>query len=182
MGEDRCLGDVAAFVLSPRIWVLEMVAWWSRDSHLSEQSDSCGVWWKQRYVSDQPGINSRLDEIQAAILRVKLRHLNQDNERRERLARVYLDVLKGSCLRLPDGSPDGVHAWHLFVVAHQHRDDLLAFLRERGIGTGIHYPVPVHLQPAYRDRLSLRLRLPNTERAAAQVLSLPLYPELPVRC
>ena len=72
-------------------------------------------------------MNSRLDEMQAAILRVKLRHLSQDNERRERLAQVYLDALKGSCLRLPAGSPEGVHAWHLFVVAHQHRDKLLGF-------------------------------------------------------
>ena len=177
-------GDVAAFSFYPtkNLGALGdggMVV--TRDSHLSEQVRQLREYgWKQRYVSDQPGINSRLDEIQAAILRVKLRHLNQDNERRERLARVYLDALKGSCLRLPEGSPDGVHAWHLFVVAHQHRDELLAFLRERGIGTGIHYPVPVHLQPAYRNRLQLRLPLPNTEKAAAQVLSLPLYPELPV--
>jgi dTDP-4-amino-4,6-dideoxygalactose transaminase len=153
----------------------------ARDSHLSEQVRQLREYgWKQRYVSDQPGMNSRLDEMQAAILRVKLRHLNHDNERREQLAQVYLDALNGSCLRLPAGAPEGVHAWHLFVVAHQHRDELLAFLRERGIGTGIHYPVPVHLQPAYRHRLSLRLPVPNTEKAAVQVLSLPLYPELPV--
>jgi dTDP-4-amino-4,6-dideoxygalactose transaminase len=136
--------------------------------------------WKQRYVSAEAGMNSRLDELQAAILRVKLRHLSQDNEQRERLARVYLHALKGSCLRLPADFPEGIHAWHLFVVAHQHRDGLQQFLRERGMGTSIHYPVPVHLQPAYRDRLPLRLALPNTEKAAAQVLSLPLYPELPV--
>jgi dTDP-4-amino-4,6-dideoxygalactose transaminase len=109
-----------------------------------------------------------------------LSHLNQDNQRRERLAHFYLEVLKGSCLRLPAGSPESVHAWHLFVVAHQHRDGLLGFLRQRGIGTGIHYPSPVHLQPAYRDRLPLRLPLPNTEKAVAQVLSLPLYPELSI--
>jgi dTDP-4-amino-4,6-dideoxygalactose transaminase len=111
---------------------------------------------------------------------VKLRHLTQDNDRRERLARVYLDALKGSCLRLPAVSSEGRHVWHLFVVAHQHRDGLLNFLRERGIGAGIHYPVPVHLQPAYWHRLQLRVPLPNTEKAAAQVLSLPLYPELSV--
>jgi dTDP-4-amino-4,6-dideoxygalactose transaminase len=86
-------------------------------------------------------MNSRLDEMQAAILRVKLRHLSQDNERRERLARVYLDALKGWCLRLPASSSESVHVWHLFVVAHQHRDELLGFLRERGIGASIHYPV-----------------------------------------
>ena len=178
-------GDVAAFSFYPtkNLGALGdggMVV--TRDSHLSGQVRQLREYgWKQRYVSDEPGMNSRLDEMQAAILRVKLRYLSQDNERRELLVRVYLDALKGSCLRLPAGSPDSVHAWHLFVVAHQHRDGLLGFLRERGIGTGIHYPVPVHLQPAYRDRLPLRLPLPNTEKAAAQVLSLPLYPELPVK-
>jgi len=177
-------GDVAAFSFYPtkNLGALGdggMVV--TRDSQLSEKIRQLREYgWKQRYVSNQPGMNSRLDEIQAAILRVKLRHLSRDNGRRQHLARVYLDAFAGSCLRLPAGSPDCVHAWHLFVVGHQHRDGLLGFLRERGIGTGIHYPVPVHLQPAYRDRLSLRLPLPNTERAAAQVLSLPLYPELPV--
>jgi dTDP-4-amino-4,6-dideoxygalactose transaminase len=177
-------GDVAAFSFYPtkNLGALGdggMVV--TRDSHLAEQVRQLREYgWKQRYVSDQPGVNSRLDEIQAAVLRVKLSHLNQDNQRRERLAHFYLEVLKGSCLRLPASSPESVHAWHLFVVAHQHRDGLLGFLQQRGIGTGIHYPVPVHLQPAYQDRIPLRLPLPNTERAAAQVLSLPLYPELPV--
>jgi len=177
-------GDMAAFSFYPtkNLGALGdggMVV--TRDSVLADKIRGLREYgWKHRYVSDQPGMNSRLDEIQAAVLRVKLRHLSQDNKRREQLARVYLDLLKGSCLRLPASSPDCVHAWHLFVVAHQHRDELLGFLRERGIGTGIHYPVPVHLQPAYRDRLQLRLPLPNTEKAAAQVLSLPLYPELPV--
>jgi dTDP-4-amino-4,6-dideoxygalactose transaminase len=153
----------------------------TRDSELAAQLRQLREYgWKQRHVSDQPGMNSRLDEIQASILRVKLRHLNEDNEHRERLARLYLDALNGSCLRLPVSPPDGVHAWHLFVVAHQHRDGLAEFLRERGIGTAIHYPIPVHLQPAYRDRVPSRLTLAHTEKAAAQVLSLPLYPELPV--
>lgn len=176
-------GDVAAFSFYPtkNLGALGdggMVV--TRDPVLADKVRELREYgWKQRYVSDAPGMNSRLDEIQAAVLRVKLSHLSQDNERREHLARLYLDALKGSCLRLPAASPQGVHAWHLFVVAHQHRDELLSFLRERGIGTGIHYPVPVHLQPAYRDRIPLHLALPNTERAAAQVLSLPLYPELP---
>jgi dTDP-4-amino-4,6-dideoxygalactose transaminase len=177
-------GDVAAFSFYPtkNLGALGdggMVV--TRDPHLSDQVRQLREYgWKQRYVSDIPGTNSRLDEMQASILRVKLRHLSQDNERREWLSRVYLEELKGSCLRLPAGFPNGVHAWHLFVVAHQHRDELLGFLRERGIGTAIHYPLPVHLQPAYRDRILLRLPLPNTEKAAAQVLSLPLYPELPI--
>jgi dTDP-4-amino-4,6-dideoxygalactose transaminase len=177
-------GDMAAFSFYPtkNLGALGdggMVV--TRDSHLSDQVRQLREYgWQQRYVSDKPGMNSRLDEMQAAILRVKLRHLSQDNERREQLAHVYLEALKGSCLRLPAGPPGGIHAWHLFVVAHQHRDQLVGFLRDHGIGTGIHYPVPVHLQPAYRNRLSLPLPLPNTEKAATQVLSLPLYPELPL--
>ncbi len=177
-------GDMAAFSFYPtkNLGALGdggMVV--TRDSRLSEQVRQLREYgWKQRYVSDQPGMNSRLDELQAAILRVKLRHLDEGNLRRRELARVYCEKLHGSCLRLPSSPQNGVHAWHLFVVAHQHRDGLMGFLRERGIGTGIHYPVPVHLQPAYQARLPLRLPLPNTEKAAAQVLSLPLYPELPV--
>ena len=176
-------GDVAAFSFYPtkNLGALGdggMVV--TGDPGLADQIRALREYgWKERYISDQPGMNSRLDEMQAAILRVKLRYLSQDNGRRQQLAAVYLDALRGSCFRLPSGCPEGTHAWHLFVVGHQRRDELLVFLRERGIGTGIHYPVPVHLQPAYRDRLSLRPPLPNTEKAAAQVLSLPLYPELP---
>ncbi|MBM3801339.1 MAG: DegT/DnrJ/EryC1/StrS family aminotransferase [Acidimicrobiia bacterium] len=177
-------GDVAAFSFYPtkNLGTLGdggMVV--TRDAHLASRIREMREYgWVRRYVSEQPGMNTRLDELQAAILRVKLRYLAQDNHRRARLARAYLDVLKESCLRLPSEPSDGVHAWHLFVVGHRQREELLNFLDQRGVGTGIHYPVPVHLQPAYRNRLPLRLPLPNTEKAAAQVLSLPLYPELPI--
>jgi dTDP-4-amino-4,6-dideoxygalactose transaminase len=134
--------------------------------------------WKQRYVSEIPGRNSRLDEVQAAILRVKLRSLETANERRRSVAQHYNESLSNTCLRLPLPTPDTLHAYHLYVVAHKDRDSLQEFLRNRGIGTGIHYPVPVHQQPAYRGRLALRIALPRTEKAARQVLSLPLYPEL----
>ena len=176
-------GDLAAFSFYPtkNLGALGdggMVV--TRDPDLADRVRELREYgWKQRYISDRPGMNSRLDEMQASILSVKLRHLSQDNDRRERLARVYLEALKGSCLRLPSVPAGGVHAWHLFVVAHQDRDALQSFLRERCIGTGVHYPVPVHLQPAYRDRVSLR-PLPNTAKASTQVLSLPLYPELPL--
>ena len=175
-------GDVAAFSFYPTKNLAAlgdggMVV--TGDPGLADQIRALREYgWKERYISDQPGMNSRLDEMQAAILRVKLRYLSQDNDRRQQLATVYLEALKGSCFRLPSGCPEGTHAWHLFVVSHQRRDELLVFLRENGIGAAVHYPVPVHLQPAYRDRLSSR-PLPNTEKAAAQVLSLPLYPELP---
>lgn len=134
--------------------------------------------WRQRYVSEAPGMNSRLDELQAAILRVRLRYLEQDNQRRRQWAELYCDQLDGTCLRLPSTTEGFTHAWHLFVVAHKDRDGLQEFLRERGITSTVHYPVPVHLQPAYRGRLSPRCPLPRTEKVARQVLSLPLYPEL----
>jgi dTDP-4-amino-4,6-dideoxygalactose transaminase len=134
--------------------------------------------WKQRYVSEIPGMNSRLDELQAAVLRVKLRHLEEDNQRRLRLAQFYCDRLEATCLRLPSSGAGCQHAWHLFVVAHKDRVGLQEFLRGQGIGSAVHYPVPVHLQPAYLNRLELRVALPKTEKAAQQVLSLPLYPEL----
>jgi dTDP-4-amino-4,6-dideoxygalactose transaminase len=134
--------------------------------------------WRQRYVSEIPGMNSRLDELQAAVLRVKLRHLEEANHRRLRLAQFYCDRLEGTCLRLPSSAAGCRHAWHLFVVAHKDRVGLQEFLTGRGIGSAVHYPVPVHHQPAYKKRLDLRLALPKTEKAAQQVVSLPLYPEL----
>jgi len=129
--------------------------------------------WCPRYVSTEQGINSRLDELQAAILRVKLRHLDQDNAKRCHLARLYhwaLDM---------EPPPEG-HAHHLMVIRSKQRDELRAHLKERGIGTGVHYPMPIHLQPAYTGRVICPLPLVESERAANEVLSLPLYPELSV--
>lgn len=134
--------------------------------------------WAERYVSHSKGLNSRLDELQAAILRVKLRHLDVWNARRRALAQQYTTLLRDSGLQLPFEPPDGAHVYHLYVVRTPQREALRAFLSERGIGTLIHYPVPVHLQPAYADLGYRPGSLPETEAAAAQVLSLPLYPEL----
>jgi len=134
--------------------------------------------WKHRYISEVPGLNSRLDELQAAILRVKLRHCEEDNQRRRLLARQYEQGLARTCLRLPASAAGIVHACHLYVIAHKDRDALQQFLRHRNIMTGIHYPLPVHQQLAYQDRLLRPLPLPRSEKAARQVLSLPLYPEL----
>lgn len=126
--------------------------------------------WAERYVSHIEGWNSRLDELQAAILRVKLRHLDADNNRRRAIARRYDEALGIS-------RPDDVgHVYHLYVIATEARDALQAHLRERGIGALVHYPVPVHRQPAYAAMAPRAL--PQTEHAAATVLSLPMYPEL----
>jgi dTDP-4-amino-4,6-dideoxygalactose transaminase len=131
-----------------------------------------------RYHHELPGLNSRLDEIQAAILRVKLERLQASNERRRTLARGYLEGLAGTGLGLPVEQPYARAAHHLFVVRHAKRDALMAALKQKGIGTLIHYPIPLHLQPAFAALGGKRGDFPVAEHAAATILSLPLYPEL----
>ena len=135
--------------------------------------------WRTHYISDDAGMNSRLDELQAAILRVKLAHLDAANARRQAIAAIYDAALEGSSLRPPARRPDAGHVFHLYVIRVPDRDGVQAKLRAAGIGTGIHYPQPVHLQPAYRERVALGPSgCRETAAAATQVLSLPLYPEL----
>ncbi|MCS6802825.1 MAG: DegT/DnrJ/EryC1/StrS family aminotransferase [Chloroflexota bacterium] len=134
--------------------------------------------WADRYVSHRAGWNSRLDELQAAILRVKLRYLDADNLRRRAIADRYDRELADLGVALPARRPGAAHVFHLYVIRHPERDRLLEFCRRHGIAPGVHYPVPVHLQPAYRGRLPGADQLPETERAAREVLSLPMYPEL----
>ncbi len=136
--------------------------------------------WEERFISSVPGINSRLDELQAAILRVKLPHLDADNARRVEVARRYDQALGDSPLALPVRRPGCTHVYHLYVVRAPRRDAFREFLSDRGIGTGIHYPVPVHLQPAYAGRLARPGGLNQTEKVAREILSLPIYPELGV--
>lgn len=132
--------------------------------------------WADRYVSTVSGWNTRLDEIQAAVLRVKLHHLDADNDRRRQLAAVYDRELRGSNLTLPGPRPQAYHVYHLYVVRTPNRDELLQHLDSKGIKALVHYPVPVHRQPAYAGLHAAPL--PETELAARQVLSLPMYPEL----
>jgi dTDP-4-amino-4,6-dideoxygalactose transaminase len=135
--------------------------------------------WRTRHVSDFPGMNSRLDELQAAVLRVKLRTLESYNARRQDIAAAYHSGLAGLQLGLPVGREGATHVFHQYVLRSTFRDSLRAALQARGIGTAIHYPVPVHRQPAYIDRLALGPSgLHETERAAAEVLSLPIYPQM----
>lgn len=129
--------------------------------------------WRQHYVSSLDGWNSRLDELQAAVLRVKLRHLDAFVARRRAIAERYRESLGHLDLELPAVTERAVHSYHLFVVRSAARDALSAHLQAQGIGTGVHYPVPVHRQPAYAD-LAARARLRVTEEAAATVLSLPI--------
>ena len=131
-----------------------------------------------RYRHEIPGINSRLDEVQAAILRVGLSHLGEWTERRRALAERYLDRLDGVAgLGLPRPQPYASPAHHLFVVRHARRDALAAALLARGVGTLIHYPIPLHLQPAFAGT-GKPGEFPVAEKAAGEILSLPLYPEL----
>jgi dTDP-4-amino-4,6-dideoxygalactose transaminase len=135
--------------------------------------------WRKRYISDQVGVNSRLDELQAALLRVMLRHLEADNERRRRIAGRYASGLAGSAFTLPAPIEGTRHVYHQYVIRSPRRDLLRAFLAERGVNTLVHYPVPVHLQPAYQGRIALAPGgLPVTERVCNEILSLPLHPRL----
>jgi dTDP-4-amino-4,6-dideoxygalactose transaminase len=132
--------------------------------------------WRERYVSEVPGFNSRLDELQAAVLRVKLRHLERHNALRRHLAEAYSAALAGAVVA-PVTQANCLHAHHLYVVRASQRDRLRAFLAAHGIGAAIHYPVPIHLQPAYAEA-KIPAPLPVTEQAAGEVLSLPLYPQM----
>jgi dTDP-4-amino-4,6-dideoxygalactose transaminase len=122
------------------------------------------------------GSNSRLDEMQAALLRVKLKYLDADVAWRRRLARRYRDGIRHPQIRLPDVAREERHAWHLFVVRCVQRDALQRYLHALGIQTQVHYPVPVHRQPAYRELGDVQL--PLTERLCDEVLSLPIGPTL----
>jgi dTDP-4-amino-4,6-dideoxygalactose transaminase len=130
------------------------------------------------YFYKTPGYCSRLDELQAAILRVKLRYLDEWNERRRRNARLYMELLQGTQTVLPVTAPGNLHTYHQFTIRHRQRDALQTYLRERGVVTAVYYPLPLHLQEAYRCLGYRRGDFPLAERAAEEVLSLPVHPEL----
>jgi dTDP-4-amino-4,6-dideoxygalactose transaminase len=131
----------------------------------------------KKYYHDVEGFNGRLDSIQAGILRVKLRHLSKWNEQRRESARVYDELLapmKGSVV-LPYQSDSSKSVYHLYVVRTPYRDELQKYLGDAGIGTGIHYPIPVHLQRAYASMGWKKGAFPVTEEVAEQILSLPMF-------
>jgi dTDP-4-amino-4,6-dideoxygalactose transaminase len=133
---------------------------------------------KVKYHNVVKGYNSRLDEFQAAFLRVKLKYLDEWNARRAHLARLYCELLKNTDLILPFVPPNMQAAWHLFVVRTHQREHLQEYLQANGIGTLIHYPVPPHLQPAYQDLGLPAGSFPISERIHEEVLSLPMGPHL----
>lgn len=133
----------------------------------------------ERYHHELIGLNGRLDEIQAAVLRVKLPHLDDWNAQRQSNAMHYAELLAGiEEVIAPEIAPFAEHVFHLYVVRVPRRDAVLAHLRERGVGAGIHYPVPCHLQPAFRGLGYAQGDLPVTERIAGEIMSLPMYAEL----
>jgi dTDP-4-amino-4,6-dideoxygalactose transaminase len=135
--------------------------------------------WKERYISHIPGTNSRLDELQAAILRVKLAYLDEENRQRQHLAALYDRRLTNAGLVLPRVKQQAEHVYHQYVIRGKDRDSLRAYLSQNGVYTLIHYPVPIHLQPAYRGRIRIAPQgLPQTESLCKQILSLPMHPQL----
>jgi dTDP-4-amino-4,6-dideoxygalactose transaminase len=132
---------------------------------------------EKKYHNLYQGLNSRLDELQAAILRVKLPFLDAWNQERSRLASLYLTGISNPLITLPLKAEAGVSVWHIFQVQSLYRDELQAYLQGRGISTVIHYPIPPFLQPAYQQEFSGK-KFPLSEKIHAQTLSLPLYPGL----
>jgi len=133
--------------------------------------------WNNR-ISEYAGRNSRLDEIQASILRVKLKYLDQDNSRRRTLAEFYYSNLSDLPFILPKIRKNVESVFHLYVVQSENRESLIRSLAREGIQLGVHYPLPVHLQPAYKDKIKKFENLNVTEKITQKILSLPMYPEL----
>lgn len=134
--------------------------------------------WNNR-ISEFKGRNSRLDEIQAAILNIKLKNLDSDNNKRKKIAEIY-DDLNCENFKTPLKRKDADHVYHLYVCRLDNRKKLIEFLKERDILAGIHYPVPIHCQPAYLNSLEKGSSLKITEKIANEIISLPIYPELSI--
>lgn len=149
------------------------------DTALAERASALRQYgWKERYISEYKGINTRLDEIHAAILSIRLTRLDTEIARRREIAARYDAALK-DVVETPKVRGDVRHAYHLYVVRHSQRDSLAVALKAAGIGTGIHYPVPVHLQKAYLGETEIGPDgLHETEEASRKVLSLPMHPFL----
>ena len=177
------MGDAACFSLYPtkNLGALGDGGVMSTDD--AELADRIGAirqyGWKERYISDSIGVNSRLDEIQAAILRVRLPYLDAANARRAEIAAAYDAALADGPYAAPIRRAAAGHVYHQYVLRVPNRTALMARLRAEGVATAIHYPAPVHLQPAYRGRTPMGpAGCAETARAASEVMSLPMFPEL----
>ena len=176
-------GDAACFSFYPG---KNLGAWgdggaiFTRDADLAARVRKRANHGRQdKYLHEFEGVNSRLDGLQAAILRVKLRYLDDGNKARRRAAGWYDELLGGNNrVSTPFVHPDGVHVFHLYVVEVDDRDRVIKELNGRGIGAGVHYPVPLHEQPAYRHLGIAADAFPISHRSARRILSLPVYPEI----
>jgi dTDP-4-amino-4,6-dideoxygalactose transaminase len=185
------LGDAAAFSFYP---TKNLSAWGDaglttfRDPVVAERARALRAHgMRRRYYHDEVGWNSRLDTVQAAVLLVKLRYIAQWNEDRRNVAARYTTLFAQSgligrvedgAITLPTADPRAVHVWHQYVIRTPRRDDLRAHLAAQGIGSEIYYPVPLHMQDALRDLGYREGQFPESEKAAREVLALPIYPEL----
>lgn len=158
-----CLGDGGAITCNDEELYFKVKAIANYGSHI-------------KYHNIYKGINSRLDEIQAAVLDIKLQYLDEDNEKRRAIAEKYLHSIHNPAIILPHAREKNAHVWHVFVVRSPKRDELQAYLKEKGIETIIHYPIPPHKQEAYKEYSALSL--PVTEKIHREVLSLPISPVL----
>ena len=131
---------------------------------------------KEKYMHLEIGYNSRLDTIQAAILRVKLKHLEKWNSIRHESAMLYNKVLSGTDFILPQEKSYAKHIYHLYVIRTKNRENLQKYLLDKGISTGIHYPVPLHLSPSYRHLKYRKGKFPVAEIVSNEILSLPMFP------
>src|ERR1035437_738904 len=176
------IGDIACFSFYPG---KNLGAYGEGGAVTTSNSEYAGTirmlrdWGQDRkYHHVLRGFNYRMEALQGAILRVKLRHLEQCIQSRRAIVGKYNQLLAGSGVERPTEMPWARHVYHVYTLRTDDRDALHAALQTEGIQTGIHYPVPVHLQPAYADLGYARLALPQSEKAEDEVLSLPLYPEL----
>jgi dTDP-4-amino-4,6-dideoxygalactose transaminase len=134
---------------------------------------------EKRYHHVMVGYNYRLDEVQAAMLRVKLRHLPQWTAARQKVATLYDRLFEGTGVRFEKPGRDNRHVYHIYPILAPRRDSWQAHLRDRGVDTGIHYPIPVHLQRGYSQLGYCQGDFPHSERVGQEELSLPMYAELP---
>jgi dTDP-4-amino-4,6-dideoxygalactose transaminase len=150
----------------------------TNDSHLARRMTALRNYGQEeKYFHSTIGTNSRLDEMQAALLRVKLHHLEANNDRRRRIASAYTS-LNRDVLHIPEESADRKHIYYVYVVRTNQREALRIYLKANGVETLIHYPVPIHQQQAYSTMNKVVTEIPFTEKIAGEVLSLPMFPQL----
>ena len=137
--------------------------------------------WNKKRIANHTGRNSRLDEIQAAILDIKLKFLTKDTVKRQTIAKTYKNEINIGDVKHPVVDSFQNHAFHLYDVKVKNRESLMKYLKKKKIFCGIHYPNPIHLQPGYRNKVIKRYKLSVTEKISKEILSLPIYPELPLK-